>query len=874
MAVKFKDIDIESDLAPIVPHVEVANAYGAALQNLQTVWDSLTLLGQLSGGGTDMGGSRRAFGELAVSLVNQLGREALKKSLQEMGSKAQVSINILVRNLFERTADIGFLSSDEDVRAFLRSPPAETERGPALEALRQRFGAYIRKYSVYSDIVVLDREGHILARFDDAAPCSVSADPLIRAAIATTAGYVESFRASDLIADGRRALIYSYRVTDDGGAALGVLCLCFRFENEAELIFSSLVGGDDWSVVTILDQDGAVIASSDPHHIPISAKLSPVLDAEYRIVRFGPAQYLATSRAAQPYQGYAGPGWYGHVMVPIQHVFNGNASHMLKSIEPAVLDSIIHSSKLFSEEIRTIPAKADHIQRELNRSVWSGNVSRGASAEAGTAIFSKILLKEISAVGARTKDVFEGAIADLHETVVASLLHGNQFHAALAIDIMDRNLYERANDCRWWALTSAFAELLARPQRSAEDAETIGATLRAINNLYTVYTNLIVFDRHGRIVASAHPVENDRPDASPGDAPVAERALTEEWVARILGLEGEQDYAVSSFVADPLYPTGPTYIYGAAIRASQGGKVVGGIAIVFDSGPQFAAMLNDALPRDGAGAVKHGAFALFAEPTGRIIACSNDRFRPGDVLTIDKTFLRVGTGAGYSGIAVLDNAYYAVGAKASSGYREFKGASDGYRNDVIALVFAQLCEVGTQVAKPPVRNLSIRSDRTRAGAKIDVATFFVGKRIFAARASEIVEAISVDGVVPLPFMPPGMKGCLMYLGAPMPVFDLLSVIEPADGGEPIAGAPAQVVIMTASSGARFGLMVDGLGEITEVLEDRLTFLPHMVASDDMFADVAIAPNGTEDSDLIVVLRADRLHENLKTLCGGTAANAA
>jgi chemotaxis signal transduction protein len=871
MAVKFKDIDLDSDLASIVPHVEAANAYGAALQNLQSVWDSLTLLGQLSGGGTDMSGSRSAFGELAVSLVNQLGREALKKSLQEMGSKAQVSINILVRNLFERTADIGFLSSDEDIRAFLRNPPAEPERGDAIEALRHRFGAYIRKYSVYSDIVVLDRDGHILARFDDAAPSGVSADPLIRTAIATTAGYVESFRSSDLIADGKRALIYSYRVTDNGGPALGVLCLCFRFENEAELIFSNLVGSDDWTVVTILDQDGAVIASSDPFHIPVGAKLSPVLDAEYRIVRFGPAQYLATSRAAQPYQGYAGPGWYGHVMVPIQHVFNGNASHMLKSIEPGVLDSIIHSSKLFSDEIRTIPAKADHIQRELNRSVWSGNVSRGASAEAETAIFSKILLKEISAVGARTKDVFEGAVADLHETVVASLLHGNQFHAALAIDIMDRNLYERANDCRWWALTSAFAEMLARPQRSAEDAATIGAILRAINNLYTVYANLIVFDRKGRIVACAHPIESD---PAAGDAAIAGGALTEEWVARILGLEGEQDYAVSSFVADPLYPAGPTYIYGAAIRAPQEGKVVGGIAIVFDSGPQFAAMLSDALPRDGAGAVKHGAFALFVEPTGRIIASSDDRFRPDDMLAIDKTFLQVDAGAGHSGVAVLDNAYYAVGAKASSGYREYKSASDGYHNDAIALVFAQLCEVGTQAAKPSIRNLSIRSDRARAGAKIDVATFFVGDRIFAARASEIVEAISVEGVVPLPFMPPGMKGCLMYLGAPMPVFDLLSVFQPADGGAPVARAPAQVVIMTASSGARFGVMVDGLGEITEVLEDRLTFLPNMVASDGMFADVAIAPNGTDDSDLIVVLRADRLHENLSTLRGGAAADAA
>jgi chemotaxis signal transduction protein len=331
---------------------------------------------------------------------------------------------------------------------------------------------------------------------------------------------------------------------------------------------------------------------------------------------------------------------------------------------------------------------------------------------------------------------------------------------------------------------------------------------------------------------------------------------------------------VSSFVPDPLYPGGPTYIYGAAIRAPQQGKVVGGIAIVLDSGPQFAAMLNDALPRDGAGTIKHGAFALFVEPTGRIIACSDDRFRPGDMLAIDKTFLHVGPGAGHSGVAVLDGAYYAVGAKASSGYREYKSASDRYRNDVIALVFAQLCQVSRQVAKSPLRSLSIRSDRTRAGAKVDVATFFVGERVFAARASEIVEAIGADGVVPLPFMPPGMNGCLMYHGAPMPVFDLLSVFEPDAGGRPAARAPAQVVIMRSSSGARFGLLVDGLGEITEVLEDRLTFLPNLVASDGMFADVAIAPNGPDDGDLIVVLRADRLHENLSALGGGAPANAA
>jgi chemotaxis signal transduction protein len=887
MAIKFKGIDLDSNLERIIPHIAAAEEYGGVLQHLQTVWDNLSLLGQLSGTGTDMSGTRRAFNELAVSLLNQLGKEALKKCLQEMACRAQVAINILVRNLFERTADIGFLACDEDIRGFLRTfaaapaaavhataaPAAAADRDDAVATLRRRFGEYVRKYSVYSDIILLDPKGNILARLRDEDATAASADPLIRTAIETKAAYVESFHATDLVAGGKPALIYAYRVTDDGGAVLGVLCLCFRFENEAELIFSNLVGRDDWAVVTILDAAGLVIASSDPIHIPVGARLAPVLDAEYRVVKFGAMEYIATSRAAQPYQGYGGLGWYGHVMIPIQHAFNDSTAKTLATIEPDVLGRIVHASALFTEELRHIPSKAERIQRELNRSVWNGNASQGASSQgsssgasqanssqAGTATFSKILLKEISDTGARTKDVFEGSIADLHETVVTSLLRNNQFHAALAIDIMDRNLYERANDCRWWALAAVFADLLSRPPLSEQDAGVIGSILRTINSLYTVYSNLIVFDGEGRVVATSNAAASDRVDTT----------LADEWAAHILALRDAQGYAVSAFVPTPLYDDRPTYIYGAAIRTPQHQKAVGGVAIVFDSEPQFAAMLKDALPRDGAGEIKHGGFALFVERDGRVIACSDDHFRPGDTLSIDDAFLSLAPGAGYSGVTVLGDTYYAVGASASSGYREYKGADDVYRNDVIALVFAQLCDVKAQASKVAVRRLSVRSDRMQAGTKEDIATFLIGRRWFAARSDEIVEAIDAAGVVPLPLMPPGMAGCVRYRDGHLPVVDLLRVLEPGAKGAQAARAAAQVVVMAPSNGVRFGLLVDDLGEIAEVLTERLTPLPPLVAHQHMIADSALAPNGDDDGELIVMLRADRLRDNL----ADTAARAA
>lgn len=48
--------------------------------------------------------------------VDQLGRESLAELSDELRATAQCSIDVLVRNLFERTADVGFLATDDVLR--------------------------------------------------------------------------------------------------------------------------------------------------------------------------------------------------------------------------------------------------------------------------------------------------------------------------------------------------------------------------------------------------------------------------------------------------------------------------------------------------------------------------------------------------------------------------------------------------------------------------------------------------------------------------------------------------------------------------------------------------------------------------------------
>jgi hypothetical protein len=80
-----------------------------------------------------------------------------------------------------------------------------------------------------------------------------------------------------------------------------------------------------------------------------------------------------------------------------------------------------------------------------------------------------------------------------------------------------------------------------------------------------------------------------------------------------------------------------------------------------------------------AGNAKHDAFGVFVDSDGRVIACSDDRFPAGERLAVEDSLLQLNSGCGRSGIVALGDAYYAVGANASSGYREYKGASDAER---------------------------------------------------------------------------------------------------------------------------------------------------------------------------------------------------
>lgn len=650
-----------------MPFVRVCNK---TLMDLGEWWRKVALIGKITSLDiaatilNDMDEARNGFQQLQKELIDNLVSENLRKLDQELGARAQFAIDILTRNLFERTADVGFLATDEDIRDFLRHPDAPPEMTDKIVA---RLHDYTSKYSVYDEILLLDPRGNVRAHLDPNNRVVRASDPLIQETLRREAPYVETFRPTDLLPGRRTGLIYSAAVTDSdqpGARVLGVLCLSFRFDDETQGIFANLVRPGE--LVSILDDNDRVIASSDEQRLSIGKRLT--CTGQLSKVDNGTDTYLVRNCQAKGYQGYMGLSWKGQVMAPLSSAFQ--ASEQVGKLD---LAEAHQEGEFVSVELRKIRKNAARVTDDLSLIVLNGQIV-AAKREAHEFI---PVLSEIREIGHKTRKVFDSSITSLYGTVLESILSEVRFQAFLAVDIMDRNLYERANDVRWWALNSRFREILAQPSRTEEQLQTLAEILVYINSLYTVYTNLILFDTNRCVLAVSNPEEQHLI----GTTLPAKGAFSDA-----LGIRNAQHYRVSPFESTHLYQDLPTYIYLSSVRSAQSGHAVGGIAIVFDSQPQFSAMLEDALPRDKEGHVIKGSFAVFADRQGAIIGATVGKLQPGDKMAPIEDFFSLENGRRKSALIKYDGLNYAVGATVSQGYREYKTTND-YHNDVLALVF-------------------------------------------------------------------------------------------------------------------------------------------------------------------------------------------
>lgn len=851
--ISYKGITIKRELYPIIKYIEDVDKYKDELGTLSSSWDMLALLGQLGDINIDIGKTKENFLNLTSTLLNHLSFQQIKKVTQEMRFKSQVTIDVLIRNLFERTADIGFLATDDDIRLFLENFVSKYDENSLVikQEIQKKFKEYVSKYSVYFDIVLFDVHGKIVVRLNEDINLEKVDTSFIQKVLNTSDDYIESYKYHDFLPQYKKSLVYSYKVTksnDSGSKDLGVLALCFRFTDEMNAIFGNLVDAKNKECLTILDEDGYVIASSDKEHINLGVKLPIVLNENYKIVSYAGRDYIAKTCETNGYQGFYGLKWYGHIMIPLEYAFLSDELNSLV-VDENIINSMMENEQHFSKELKEVFYNSKTIQDNLIRVIWNGNIVQ-SKLNSTNREFSRALLNEIGITGNKANS----SLDNLNQTIISSILKDCEFLSLLAIDIMDRNLYERANDCRWWALNSYFKEALDDYSTISEKKEELSSILKYINDLYTVYSNLIIFDKNGKIIA----VSNEKEQYLIG------KILTQDWIEKTLTLKDTSKYCVSKFEKTNLYENESTYIYCSAIRSfKDDNDVVGGIAIVFDSSAQFYTMLDEILPKDIYGNKQKGVYAFFTDKNKQIIATTSTNFEVNSYLDIDDSFFKLKNGQNLSRIIEFRGNYYAVGVKCSSGYREYKSAVDDYKNDVLSFVFILIGKANSNVILSHSKTKFLTSQKREfTGETIELATFYLGKRLLAVNSKNVIESIGIEELQESIEMNKKnhFKGMVLHKNKLISVLDIRDFVN-----EEIEDGTLKNIILVEYDKDNVehcvGLLVSSLETICTVEEKSIQHIQNHFLGSGTLIESLVDIKDSEESKIAMLLNIKKLDDN-------------
>jgi len=159
--------------------------------------------------------------------------------------------------------------------------------------------------------------------------------------------------------------------------------------------------------------------------------------------------------------------------------------------------------------------------------------------------------------------------------VIGMTVRGNRLSdmALVNIDLIDRNLYERSCDVRWWATDSSAVDALS--DRSLKRSQHACARLGAILNSYTVYWDLALCDSRGKIIA------NGRPETYPS---IGRDVSSAKWFSNAMSSRSGEQFAFASAHESDLVDHKPSLIYSAAVRAGGDvhGTAIGVLGILFN----------------------------------------------------------------------------------------------------------------------------------------------------------------------------------------------------------------------------------------------------------------------------------------------------
>ena len=194
----------------------------------------------------------------------------------------------------------------------------------------------------------------------------------------------------------------------------------------------------------------------------------------------------------------------------MQAIEKSEQEHSEENIKKNVtLETISKLANSMAGEMEQAIRKIQDINEETHVLALNAAIEASSAGDAGkgfgvVAEHMGDLSNETSRITSNMNQESQNKIVELEEilSTQATNVRGNRLAnlALTNIDLIDRNLYERTADVRWWATDRSVVNALT--QKSQDAYSTASRRLAIILKYYTIYHDLILSDIDGNVVSN------------------------------------------------------------------------------------------------------------------------------------------------------------------------------------------------------------------------------------------------------------------------------------------------------------------------------------------------------------------------------------
>lgn len=347
-----------------------------------------------------------------------------------------------------------------------------------------------------------------------------------------------------------------------------------------------------------------------------------------------------------------------------------NAPSTVKALSSSARNSsperISELSRELSGSIQNAVTQINLLNKQTRMLSFNAQIEAARSAAAGTT-FQVVALAMRDLSGA-IADVAESVTANTQATstelesisnVLATQVRGTRLSdlAMTNIDLIDRNLYERSCDCRWWATDSSLVSALT--QRNEEAYRFASKRMGVILNAYTVYFDLVLADLSGNVVANGRPEQFQSKNSNHANA---------EWFRTAMATDNGEQFGFQSVTESALVNGQRALVYSAGVRKDGDvrGELIGVLGIVFNWDALAQTIVcNTPLPSEE----KQRTRVCIIDSSGLLLADSHNQ-QLHETLQFPELISLLGTKKHYIDAGINDRRYCVAHAK-SQGFETY-----------------------------------------------------------------------------------------------------------------------------------------------------------------------------------------------------------